>query len=126
MRRGNLTNEPAPIVAVDWRILVRSSSFFSGFRTKLEIIDGAREWIERNWDYRFCGVVIGERKLGRRIITVLEHLLAETKYVDNAADLRVWLKRNPEIVCMYTPDVTLTTLDGVIRPFHGWHEVVGE
>lgn len=136
MLRGQLTNQPAPMVLVDWRVLVevqRAGTFFgmrlptkltTKFPTKLVVKEGARGWIERNWEVRMVVALIGDNGFRKGVEDLLEPFIAEFIYFWSRDEVRMWLHRNPQVLCFYTEDTSLLGLEDTTRKFSGWHEVV--
>lgn len=136
MLRGQLTNQPAPMVLVDWRVLVgvQRTEQFLGIKlptklstklpTKLEVKEGARGWIERNWEVRMVVALIGDNGFRSEVEELLEPFASEFIYFWSRDEVRMWLHRNPQVLCFYTEDQTLLGLDDNTRRFSGWHEVV--
>jgi hypothetical protein len=124
MRRGELTNQPAPVVAVDWRILATVEPVWGGLKRKIMLNEGAKGWIERNWYVRMCVVMIGNKRLRPKVREVVLGVVAEFEWFECFFELRLYLKRNPQIVTMFTSDFSLLSLDGTVRMFSGWNEVI--
>jgi len=123
MRRGQLSNEPAPVVALDWKILVDAKRRPLGLGTKLTMREGARRWLEQHWQVRFCVIIAGDEHLVVRVKEMVKDLAAEFEWFVTPADVRTWLRRSPQVMRLYTNDPALLGLDSVVREHQGWHEV---
>ena len=139
MRKGELTTRPQPVCAVDYRILVEPKYGYGWFthnlpqmlwaagmedriRRLLPIRKGAKWWLERNWEHRFCAVTVAQPLLIPSIKLVLGDYVAEFEHFADPGELSVWLRQTPEVESFYTVDPALLGLDERIRPFHGWGE----
>lgn len=142
MLRGQLTNQPAPMVLVDWRVLVEVQGADSPFYAKLPkrlrralsvrrrqhlvVREGARGWIERNWKVRMAVALIGGNGFRKDAEQLLEPFVSEFIWFWSRDEVRMWLHRNPQVLCFYTEDRSLLGLEDTTRKFSGWHEVVTE
>jgi len=124
MRRGELTNAPAPVLAVDWRVLVDARPAWGGLSRRYELRDGARGWLERNWKVRVCVLVDGGETQFKEVKKILRDLVAEFASIPIPQEFRIWMRRTPHIFRLYTNDRALLGLDDTVRLFPGWHEVV--
>jgi len=139
MLRGELSNRPAAICGVDYRILIETrkpyewfikkipelllhKSFENQMKKMLPLRKGAGEWLSANWEARFAAVVVGEPLLHRAIEMVLGDYLAEVYSFDDVHEFRFWMRSTPALHLVYTNDVLLLGLDGYTRPHTGWSE----
>lgn len=139
MLRGELSSRPQPICAVDWRILVEprypegwfrkmipqlllQAGFESRMRALLPMKKGARRWLERNFETRFCAIVVGSEEILPSIEMVLADHVAEFEFFDDPGELRTWLRQTPEVYRLYTNDPALLGIDDTTRPHSGWNE----
>lgn len=124
MKRGELSNEPAPVLALEWEILVETSTRWLGLRTEVALREGAKEWLERNWRFRFVGVLVGEVAAETVIVSVLSEVLAEVRTFPDSTALRTWMARNPQVIRLFVKNRALLGLGDRTRLFSGWHEAL--
>ena len=139
MLRGELSNRPAAMCGVDYRILLREKrpytwfvkyvpelllhkSFETRMKNALPFKMGAKEWLEVNWEKRLVGVSIGVPLLARAIDMVLGDYIAEIYHFDDRHEYRAWLQRTPQVYKVFTADPTLIGLYDITVQFHGWQE----
>lgn len=137
MRRGELSCQPQPVCGLDWRILIEpkypdawfakylpalplQAGFEKTARALLPLRSGAKGWLERNWETRFCVVAVGVPDLIGVLGMVLEDRVAEIEHFENPGALRTWLRQNPQVYRVLTADLALIGLDGIALPFSGW------
>jgi hypothetical protein len=142
MLRGDISNQPAPICAIDWRVLMQPKDEIKdwlsllnllapgkiGFTDRVEkafpLRKGAKEWLERCWETRFCVVIVGERGTMKVIVReVLNKYIADGAYFESLTELRRWLETTPEVYRCYTNDTGwLSVFDDTVRVHSGWNE----
>jgi hypothetical protein len=139
MLRGELSNRPAGICGVDYRILLREQKAYAWFvkfvpelllhksfetrmRNALPFKPGAKAWLETNWEKRLVAVSVGVPLLTRAIEMVLGDYLAEVHHFDDRYEYQAWIRRTPQVYKVFTEDPALIGLRGITVPFNGWHE----
>lgn len=137
MRRGDLSNQPAPICAVDFKVLIESKygygwfksaipglllrgGFESTMKASLPWKQGALMWLERNWERRFMIISVAVPDIVPAIDIVALEKVAETEHFSEPGDLRTWMLQTPEVYRLITNDPALLGLDDIIRPFGSW------
>jgi hypothetical protein len=128
MYRGELSNRAAPMILVDWRILLEEKKkAFQVLRTReYEYKDGAYGWIDRTLDVRICVAIIGKKSKVKGAVELLLERVAEVEVFENASELWTWLFRNPQVVKFYTNDSSLRRMsyDGLVSSHSGWNQKV--
>lgn len=121
MLRGELSNSPAPIIAIDWRILIEAKPLSFG-RIKYLLKEGAMSWIERQLAYRMTAILVGEYSKENKIKRLLETIVSEVIVFKSAAEAVAWVRRSPEVLWIYTNDSDLLGLGDCFKTHGGWHE----
>jgi hypothetical protein len=124
MRRGNISNKPASIIAIDWKILARiKQKRLQNLRSiEVEFLDGAYGWLERNYEHRFCAVIVGTPKERRVIKKSMDMVVPLSVQFNEGCDVSVWMKRNPQVIKFYTNDVQL--MCSISTAHSGWNQKV--
>lgn len=139
MLRGELSNRPAGICGVDYRILLREKkpytwfvkyvpelllhrSFETRMKNALPFKPGAKAWLESNWEKRLVIVTVGVPLLSRAVEMVVGDFIAEVYHFDNRNELRDWVRMTPQVYKILTEDQTLIGLQDIVVLFNGWHE----
>jgi len=140
MVRGELSNRPAGICAVDFRVLLTMKhsyvwfmryvpelllhkSFESKMKSALKFKLGARSWLENNWERRIVVFSVGMPVIGRAIDMIVGDYIAETYHFDDFNEMREWLRLSPQVYKVLTTDTNLLHLDSdLIRLFSTWQE----
>lgn len=139
MIRGELSNKPAGICAVDFRILIALSkpyvwfakylpemlfhkSFERRMRNALPFKIGAKAWLETNYETRIVVFSVGVPLLGRAIDMVVGDYIAETEHFDTRDELRDWIRLTPQVYKVLTSDrKDVGVNDDIVTFFTGWH-----
>lgn len=140
MFRGELSNKPAPRFGVDYRILLTEnrgsiasevlSSALMAARLQGYVLGrfswkrGAVNWLQKNFEYRAVGVVVGEPVYGEMIQEVLEESVPEVILLRDSHEFREWVQSTFEVVKIFTNDQELLGMDEVISRHRGWTEKV--
>jgi hypothetical protein len=140
MLRGELSNKPAPRFGVDYRILLTTnkgskakeimSSALMAARLQGYVLGryswkrGAEEWIQKNFEYRAVGFVVGEVVYREMIAEVLGELVPEVEFFCDRHEFRGWARTAFEVVKVFTNDTDLLGLDEIVVPHRGWMEKV--
>lgn len=140
MKKGELSNRPAAICAVDYKILLDEKREYAWFVKKipelllhksfetlmkraLPIKKGARFWIETAMEeHRVVAISVGVPLLARAIDMVLGDYVVETFHFDDQHEFRLWLRQTPQVYRVFTNDSRLLGLDGITAPHSGWSE----
>jgi len=139
MQRGELSNRPAAICGVDYRVLLDirfpygwflvkvpelllSKHFEGMMREALPWRVGARGWLERNWERRFASVSVGVPLLAPAIDMILGDYIAEQYHFDTVQDFRQWVRITPQVYRVFTEDAALLGLDNITSRLSGWTE----
>ena len=140
MFRGDISNQPSPVILIDWRVLIdpkvslskASSELFHNyllFDAKKEgdyfpAKRNAKGWLERNYKQRFCVFSVAlEEPFKIAVENVLEELVAEIEHFESRDELRDWLRINNQVSLMITNDNSFLGLDDNVRLFVGWGSV---
>lgn len=141
MLRGEISNRPAAIYAVDYRILVEPKRpyawfvlnvpellFQKGFENTMKKAfpwkRGARLWLENHWDKRIAVFSVGEPMVARAIDMRVGDFIAETYHFEDAPEFRLWLNASKHLAKVYTKDVALIGLDDIVELHTGWTEEI--
>jgi len=140
MLRGELSNRPAPRFGVDYRILLTTnsgskakeimSSALMASRLQGYILGrytwktGAEEWLQKNFEYRAVGFIVGEILYREMILEVLEELVPEVIFFRDRYEFIGWTRTAFEVVKVFTNDKNLLGLDKMVVPHRGWMEIV--
>ncbi len=139
MLRGELSNRPAGICGVDYRILLEEKKAYSWFikympellthksfetrmKNALPFKPGAKAWLESNWEKRLVGVTVGVPLLARAVDMLLGGYLSGVEHFDDRYEYRSWIQCTPQVYKVYTEDSALVGLYEVTTMFNGWHE----
>jgi hypothetical protein len=136
MKRGNISNQAAFICAIDWRVLMETNFlksswrllFSSGslkerIRRALPLRKGAKSWLERCWETRFCVVTVGLNELLQKGVEIaLGDLVAEFEHFETQGEVSTWLRQTPQVYRVYTADSALLGMDSVTKKHSGWSE----
>jgi hypothetical protein len=140
MLRGELSNRPAAICAVDYKILIDEKREYAWFVKKipelllhksfetlmkraLPIKKGARSWIDSAIEeHRVVAISVGVPLLARAIDMVLGDYVVETFHFDDQHEFRLWLRQTPQVYKVFTNDSRLLGLDGITTAHSGWSE----
>jgi hypothetical protein len=139
MLRGELSNQPAAICAIDYRILldtkkpmvwfaktipnlINSTRFENAMKKALPLKQGAALWLDRNWERRFAVISVGVSSLGRAIDMVLGDYLAEGYHFEDRNEFRRWILETKQLYKVYTNDPLLLGMDEIIQRHTGWYE----
>jgi len=116
MLRGEISNKPSPIIAIDYKILAKEE------KGKIILKEGAIGWLERNWGFRFI-VMIVECFDADKYEFLLSDYVAEVKKFDIGFDLWLWLKQNPQIYKFFTNDTMLyRPMSSICFKHSGWNQ----
>jgi len=140
MLRGELSNKPAPRFGVDYRILLTTnrgsmakevmSSALMAARLQGYVLGrytwkrGAEEWLQRNFEYRAVGFIVGEVVYREMISEVLEELVPEVMFFRDRYEFSGWVQTAFEVVKVFTNDISLLGLDEIVVTHRGWMEKV--
>lgn len=140
MFRGDISNAPDHICAIDYAIFIDDSKYtgawykhffakcmvstdFEGLvKRALPIRPGAIEWIERNFERRIVVVSFGSPELERAVLIVLEDHVGEFRHFNTRDELRIWLKQTPQVYRLFTNNPLLLGADEVTASFSFWNE----
>ena len=138
MLRGDLSNRPAAICGVDYRILIDEKKEYAWFVKKipelllhkgfetlmkraLPMKRGARSWIETNLlEHRIVALSVGVPLLARALDMVLGDYVVETFHFDDPSEFRTWLRHTPQVYKVFTNDQRLLGMDGITVPHNNW------
>lgn len=143
MLKGLLSNEPAPAIWVDYRILVDSKFDYQGFVSKYAQIlmqvslekfaptmfvlkKDVKTWAWNNSKFRIEPYSVGVPLWSALIEQVLEDLFPEVHCFEEVHQLQSAVQRNRHIIAVYSKDGALLGLDSIYRHFTGWSEVLCE
>lgn len=141
MFRGDISNRPAAIIAVDYRILLEEKRGYSwfikavpelllkkGFESKMKKAlpwkPGAKLWLETYWEKRFAVFTVNVPIISRAIDMIVGDIIAETYHFHDRYEFRRWTQINQAIGRVYTNDPLLLGLDGLTQTHSGWSEEV--
>jgi hypothetical protein len=140
MKRGELSNRPAAICGVDYRILIEERKEYSWFVKKipelllhksfetlmkraLPMKRGARGWIETALEqHRIVAISVGVPLIARALDMVLGDYVVDTYHFDDRQEFRLWLRQTPQVYKVFTNDPELMGLDGIAVPHANWGE----
>jgi len=141
MLRGELSNRPARICGVDYRILLDErrpyswfvkyvpellthKSFETRMKNALPFRPGAKMWLEANCESRIFGVTVGVPLLARAVDMIIGSHVAEVVHLGNAQEYRYWVRSTPQVYKVLTKDPALIGLHDVTTLFTSWSERV--
>jgi hypothetical protein len=142
MLKGEISNRPAAICAVDYKILLDEKREYAWFVKKipelllhksfetlmkraLPIKSGARAWIENAVEeHRVVALSVGVPLLARAIDMILGDYVVETFHFDDPPEFRLWLRQTPQVYKVFTNDTRLLGIDSVTTPHSGWSEKI--
>jgi len=120
MLNGEITNEPAPIFLVDYRLLLETKTRFF-FSRKLTLHPETPAWSRRNWEHNIVIFSVGSKDKD-----VVERLLSpyfrEFMHFRSSTEFFVWVQLSKYIRRVITDDPALLGLDNVYKSFGGWRE----
>jgi hypothetical protein len=141
MLRGDISNRPAAIIAVDYRILLEERRGYAWFvkmvpelllhkgfentmKKALPWRPGAKLWLETYWEKRFAVFTVNVPIISRAIDMIVGDVLAETFHFHDRYEFRRWTQINRALGRVYTNDPLLLGLDELVQPHSGWSEEV--
>jgi len=139
MLRGELSNQPAAICAIDYRIILDtkkplewfakkvdtalfSKSFESAIKRFLPWKKHAKLWLERNWERRLVVFSVGVPMLERAIEMVVGDYIVECYHFRDKYEFRAWIYITKQLYKVYTNDPELLGLDEIIQQHKNWLE----
>lgn len=123
MLKGDISNEPALLCMVDYKILTEK-------KIRLSLKKGAEDWIRKNWGIRFGVFIVhspGKLRflLERRVRSLVRDFIPEVWFFDSKEEFRNWIQLNIDrVVRIYTNEQALLGIEDFIRPHKGWSEVL--
>ena len=138
MLRGELSNKPLAICAVDYRVLLDQKKSYLWFiknvpelllhksyentmRKALPWKKHAELWLERQFERRIAVISVGVPLVSRAIDMVVGDAgVAETYHHESPAEFREWIRFTRQLYRVFTDDPVLLGLDEIMTPFPGW------
>lgn len=141
MFRGDISNRPAAIIAVDYRILLDKRESYlwfvkrvpelllqKGFENTMKKAlpwrPGAKLWLDLYWEKRFAVFTVNVPLISRAVDMIVGDVIAETYHFENKFEFRRWTQINKALGRVYTNDPALLGLDELIQPHSGWTEEI--
>ncbi len=141
MLRGEISNRPAAVIALDYRIILNQRKSYLWFVEKVpELLlekgfenamkkalpwrPGARLWLELNEGHRLAVFTVGTPLISRAIEMLVGTHIAECYHFEDRYQFRHWTRVSKNLGKVFTNDPALIGLDEIIQPHSGWTEEI--